>query len=318
MKYELNFGCDVITLPGKVLTERLHQCKEIELKALIALASDAELRSDFEAGAEALCQRLACDRAALDTAIAFWRGAGVVLTSKEASSVKNPKSRRRSNAPTYTGQELASIIEDENLSMIINELQKILKRTFNPTEANTVVSLMRYLNVDADYLMLLCRYCSEIGNPSMRYIETTAYSLFDEGITNSQLLDAYIKSKAEINSFFGMVRSIIGIGGRALSKSEKTTFEKWASEFGYSEEIIRLAYDITVEKTGKYSIRYLDKVLTNWHLSGLNTIEEINKYIENAQNKPEKSDNKSFETDEFFEAALRRSYESKIERPKDK
>ena len=76
-----------------------------------------------------------------------------------------------------------------------------------------------------------------------------------------------------------------------------------------------------VPEVSNYSIghlyRWLDKLKFDKVVHPY-SIEEINKYIENAQNKPEKSDNKSFETDEFFEAALRRSYESKIERPKDK
>lgn len=317
MKYELNFGCDVISLPGKVLSEKLSTCKETELKVLIALASSEELRADFESGADALAETLGCKRSDLDNALSFWRGAGVLLTTKEASTIKNPKSRRRSGIPTYTGEELARIVEDENLSAIIDELQKILGRTFNPTEANTVVALMRYLNVDETYLMLLCNYCTEMGKTSMRYIETTAYSLYDEGVTDSEMLDTYIRDKAEINSFIGQVRGIIGIGGRALSAAEKAMFEKWAGEYGYTADIVRVAYDITVDKTGKYSSRYLDKVLTNWYAAGLHTIEEIAAYIENGTGKPKSAGSGSFDTDDFFNAALRKSYESQITKKDD-
>lgn len=312
MKYELNFGCDVISLPGKVLTEKLPACKETELKVLIALASSEELRSDFESGADELASLLGCDRAALDAALSFWRGAGVLLTSKEATTIKNPKSRRRSGVPTYTGEELARIIEDEKLSSLIDEIQKIFGRTFNPTEANTVVALMRFLNLDETYIMLLCNYCAEVGKPSIRYLETTAYSLYDDGITDAESLDAYIRERAELSSFTGKVRSIIGIGGRALSASEKAMFEKWKNEFCYSPDIIRLAYDITVDKTGKYTSRYLDRVLTNWNSSGLRTIEEITAYNENGTGRPKQETDSSFETDDFFGAALRRSYESQI------
>ena len=84
------------------------------------------------------------------------------------------------------------------------------------------------------------------------------------------------------------------------------------------EDIVLRAYEITVEKTGKYTISYLDKILTNWHTTGYTTIEEIDeaqsRYSEN-----KKEENKgSFDTDDFFERSLKRSMDNAVKLVKEK
>ena len=74
--------------------------------------------------------------------------------------------------------------------------------------------------------------------------------------------------------------------------------------------------EITIEKCqGKLSYAYMAKILENWHINGIKTLEDAEKSLEEYKGK-QKLQMSSFDTDEFFEAALKRSNENMLERKK--
>jgi DnaD/phage-associated family protein len=91
---------------------------------------------------------------------------------------------------------------------------------------------------------------------------------------------------------------------RELTPKEKSIVEKW-SDAGLDIEYIKEAYNITVSKTQKASLNYCAKIVDNWLSNGIKTVENI-KESEDAFK--QKSSLSTFETDDFFEAALTRSY----------
>ena len=68
-------------------------------------------------------------------------------------------------------------------------------------------------------------------------------------------------------------------------------------------DVISMAYEIAVARTKEPSVPYTNAILERWHKEGLKNLEEIEKA--EAQKAPT---NGSFDTDDFFEAALKRSF----------
>lgn len=110
-------------------------------------------------------------------------------------------------------------------------------------------------------------------------------------------------------SLESFVRETFGTGSRALIKKEREYVDRWANQYRFSREMIAKAYEVTVARTNKASMDYANAVLENWYAAGYRTPEEVDaaeaERQKNADRRPEGS---SFDTDEFFEAALRRSY----------
>ena len=103
----------------------------------------------------------------------------------------------------------------------------------------------------------------------------------------------------------GRIRSLFGVGERAFTTKEKKFISAWINDMGYSIEIIEKAYEVTADATGKGSIPYANSVLERWFAAGLRTLEEIeDSYRSGDGDKPHEG---SFDTDSFFEAAVRRS-----------
>lgn len=115
----------------------------------------------------------------------------------------------------------------------------------------------------------------------------------------------------------GILRRLLRMGNRMLTEGELTAFTQWRAEYGFGYDIINHAYEITVENRGEYALHYMSAVLTKWHKKGLTTMEEVTAYEKgfreeklrkknNPQNNP--AGEGSFETDDFFNAAVRRSF----------
>jgi DNA replication protein DnaD len=211
------------------------------------------------------------------------------------------------------------VIERRGLSDLFDGCTAILGHTLNATETAAIVGLIDDLSLDKGFLLTLLAYCAEEGKGSVRYMEKTAVSLFERGVTTLAALDSYILSERERKTAEGTVRRLFGIGSRPFSKSEKEKIARWKL-YGYGEDVIGLAYDLTVDRTGKASLAYADKILISFYEKGLKTAEECMASVtEEAARKrhterrtPSRGrtaeSHSSFDTGDFMKRALERSY----------
>ena len=72
----------------------------------------------------------------------------------------------------------------------------------------------------------------------------------------------------------GEIMSLFGIRDRKLSESEQNMVDKWIS-YGYDNDLIALAYDRTVLRTGGLKWAYLDSILESWKTAGYKTRSEV-------------------------------------------
>lgn len=336
MKYEFNFGNGVISLPEAVLS-RLEAAGELDLKLLLLLASSPEMREDPDSAK--LATAVGYSASEVDISIAFWRGAGILKGGKSqkkkavaTATTENKKEPVQmalpapevisgiKDMPTYTGTEIEQLINEKSgLKSLLDECQRILEKVFSIHESNKIIGLSDYLGLEDGYILLLCSYCKSIGKGSVAYVAKTATELYQNNIDNLAALEAYIEHRERTVSFEGKMRTLMGIGSRALSTRERKFFEQW-SQFGFSDEILQLAYDQTVDSSGKAAVGLMNTILSSWHEKGVKTIADAQAQIDQHKSEikrqyakkngaePAFSDS-SFNTDEFFDIALQKSLE---------
>ena len=108
---------------------------------------------------------------------------------------------------------------------------------------------------------------------------------------------------------------MFGMGDRALTPAEKKKFSTWLYEYQYGLDVITRAFEVTVDAKGSPNLKYMDAVLANWNRDGLRTLEDIEasearfqaQKAEKLNKKPASDGQGSFNTDDFFAAAVRRS-----------
>lgn len=312
-----------MVLPASVLSAS--DADAVQMRVLLWLASDLSLAQK----PKQLAKLADCDAKTLRVALEFWRSNGV-LVAKEASEVEDvasapaeksakkveepaPKKilHRADELPNYSSTELAELLEKRvGVRALVNEAQQIIGKMFNPSEINILVGMYDYLGLSEEGILLLLAHCRNVGKVNLRAIEKYAYSLVDRDITTPAALEEEFRTVEALHTFEGQIRTMFGMGSRALTAREKKMLRAWAS-FGYDVEIVRRAYEITVTATNKPSFPYANSILERWHAEGLNTAEAIDQAVSEGKAKKVEEGTtlgNSFDTDDFFAAALNRSF----------
>ena len=318
MKYKINYGHSVGTFPKSVL-EIARRAGADELKVLLFLCS-----CEGNADEKKLAKLTGLKSESVRDALCFWRGAGVIeaadgeVTETDSESISTqpetkpesePKKKlqRSEELPNYTSEELANILESRSdAATLINECQNIMGKVFNVREINVLVGLCDYLTLDTEYIMILLTYCMSIGKKNLHFAEKLAFSLYDAGIHTPEELSEELRRRELRESAEGRIRTLFGIGSRAFTTKEKKFISAWLGEMGYSIEIIEKAYEATADATGSGSIPYANTILERWYSDGIRTLEDIEADAAKRKGSAEKNDG-SFNTDDFFEAAIKRA-----------
>lgn len=154
--------------------------------------------------------------------------------------------------------------------------------------------------------MILLTYCVSVGKKTLHFAETLAFALYDAGITNSEQLAEELRRREAAAGAEGKIRSLFGVGSRAFTTKEKKFISAWINDMNYSIEIIERAYEVAADATGKSSFAYANSVLERWNAENLRTIADIEESYKKKDGEKSTSSG-SFDTDSFFEAAVKRS-----------
>ena len=324
MKYKINYGSRVAVIPEGAI-DALSRAGANDLKVLISLCAQ-----NGTADVKKLSKLLCCGEDEVRESLSFWRGTGVieVTDGKETAKAENEdvktevvvatdkaeekaapakKLRGADELPKYTSDQLADILEErQETAALIDECQRIMGKVFNIKEINVLMGFVDYLQLDCEYIMMLLTYCVSIGKKTLHYAEKLAFALYDEGITQGEQLAEELRRREASAGAEGKIRSLFGIGERAFTTKEKKFISSWINDMGYSIEIIEKAYEVTADATGKGSFAYANSILERWNAAGLRTLSEIEESYKSGESASKPSSG-SFDTDSFFEAAVKRS-----------
>ncbi len=327
MKYQLHYGDGELRLPTAVLS-RLNDADADTLKVLLVVAADDDLTK------ENIAQRVGCDVDTVTDALGFWRGVGVLTCGtagkkKKATPPKQPETApqdtpapkvidsaapvapaQATQLPRYNTEEMVALLESRReLATLIDECARVLGKVLSTHETGLLLGIVDYLNVDAEYLLLLLAHCVKMGKKSVRYAEKLAIDLYDEGVTSLPVLQECLKRREQANEMEGKIRTLFGMSGRALTTKERRLIDAWQFTYHYGMDVITRAYEMTVDAIGKSSIPYTNSILERWAAAGLHTLEDIQKAEdERSAAKTDTAPGNSFDTDDFFDAALKRSF----------
>lgn len=328
MKISLCYTHGAAAVPLAALEDVLLSGSRTELAVLLyAAAHPASPLADMAAatGESPADIRRALDALAERGALSYEPESGDELPDAPADAAapeKQKKHLQSATLPSYSTEDTARILEgSEMLPGLIDACQQIIGKIFSTAEVSSLVSMVDYLSLDSDYILLLTTRCAEAGKPSIRYIERTAINLWDSGVTSYHDLEEYYARLDAGRSVEGRVRSMFGLGDRTLTKKEKDYIAAWAGDWGFGADMIEKAWEATVSGTGgKASMSYANKVLMGWFEGGIKTPEDVDRAEEarraagtvcsksSGKKAGQAPANSTFDTDDFFTAALQRSY----------
>ncbi len=322
MKLTVHYGNGAVALPAAFF-DYLDKADSLTLKLFLTLAQEAELRESLDT--KALAKRFAVKEEAIESAISFWENAELLSRSEQERDQSGPKAKsvtvsaktgENGNTvtvvssdpmPNYTGAELEALFEENpGWHSLIDECQKIAGKLFGRQDQCRVIAMTDVLRFDEESVLLLFHYAKSRDKCSCAYVLSIAKALLNEGITAFAEVEAYIASKEKAHGVENLIRRLAGIGARAFTAVEKRFITAW-SDADYPEELLTLAYEVTVNALGKFTFQYMNKVLANWHEAGYKTRQDAEAAMA-AFRKGKSDDGKeSFDVEDFLNAAINRT-----------
>ena len=101
--------------------------------------------------------------AEVDSAIAFWRGTGLLLVKEETGSVKIvSETKAHERSVSYSSSEIADAIDQNgDIGSMLNYASQKIGKILTPAEQGKLLSLVDVLPLDCAIVMGTIDYCAE-------------------------------------------------------------------------------------------------------------------------------------------------------------
>lgn len=287
---------ELIVLPGGV-REKLREASAPELKVLIYLYAKKEAETPEIASA------LGIPPGEVEAAFAFWRGAGLI--EPDDSGPKKAVPSTGSLYKSYDSHTISEFLLKEDFRTCCDIVGEKLGKQLTKNDYSSLVYLCDYVGLPPEMISGLAEYCVAREKRSMQYLVRTALAMYEQdGVDTYEKFERHLARLEQIGSSVEKVRRLCGFGDRELTAKEKNLLDRWFGEWELKYELVRLAYEKTVDSLGKVSLSYMNGMLKRWYESGWTTPEEVGA----KDKKPGNGDGSEAgygDGDAFFEAALK-------------
>ena len=306
----INYGNRVVAVPAAAL-RILGNATGNDVKILLCITENPSARPDE------ICAKLGIkDGEVYRNAVAFWRGAGIVSDTRQTGRASGAAVKKKAeeiivSVPTYTAEEVSEIAENNNaVRHMLDECTELIGKVFGETDSAKLISAVEYYGIDPEYVVLICAHCAKLGKKSVGFIISTLASLCRAGIVTVPQLNEYLLGIEKNAKLEIQVRQLVGMNmTRELTSRERGFISTWGDVYGYGIDVIRIAYEITVDSIGEPVLAYMNSILSKWFEKGLLTEKDIKEAVKkDSMGNKGADDGKSFDTDDFFAAALSKSY----------
>lgn len=199
---------------------------------------------------------LGIEQCLVDEAINYWIGLGFNIFSHKAKKIPEK--------PSYSVKELNEMSKnDSDFKFICNTVEAITGKVLTLGNYNTLAYIYKEIGLSSSTIILITNYAKKVDKPSIRYIENIADKLVENQATTYEEAEKFIGEMDRSYAYQNKIKKMYGID-RNLTQKEKQTFNTWLNEIKPKDEELMRAFDECIERTGKFSARYINAILVNW------------------------------------------------------
>lgn len=265
----------IFAVPSSVTEKHIKTAGALSLKVLLLVLSQPQITS------QRMAEMLCVSAGDIQDAANYWIINGILVSSEEtvppvsnaSSSAEGTPIKRVSQAPVrLSGKELEKRVkESSDVQLLISETERNFGKNLIPSEASALVSLYDWAGLSVDIILMIIGYCASIGKTNMRFVEKLAFEWIDKGIDSHETVAIHIKQLTEKSANESAVKTTFGIYNRSLTTKEKNFIHSWFVDMRFDIDMIKLAYEKTIDSTNNMSFGYINKILTSWNEKGIRT-----------------------------------------------
>ena len=296
-------------VPAKIIDENLRLASSCQLKTILFFFRRAALGETVTV--EDVARATGHKAEDIEDAFLFWEERGLLFSS-DAPSL--PAASKENDAPAEEGavkvkhpepeplpivkpsfeQVAERLGESEELQLLFREAQSILGRTIGYSGQSNLLMMHDNYGMPVEVILMLIKFASDNGQKGIDQIVKIARQWCAMEINDVKLADEYIKRQSRVDRIWKDFRNLSSVPNEIPTSKQRQYFNRWSDEYRFKADMIYLAYERSIEMTGKFSLPYTDKVLKGWHGLALKTPEDVEKAEELRRGIPdEKKDKKS-------------------------
>ena len=186
-----------------------------------------------------------------------------------------------------TAAEIAQRAEESaDIKFLLLETQNKLGRTIGYDGQCTLLMMHDTYGIPVEVILMIIEYAVSIGKSSFHYIASIGKDWGEREIDTIEKADEQISRLNSVNRVWASFAAMAGLSNSRPTQAQTKYIITWNREWGFSPEMIFLAYEQMAEHCQKMSFPYMNKVLESWHTNGIKTPSDVEK-----ANKPVSSPN---------------------------
>ena len=293
---------DAATLPSAV-GRYLKLAGSTQLQVLLWMATVGRGRGDAEACAADLGGRVSVEDCA--EAFRYWEQEGLLVRAKGAAPAapvkpadkpapaeKKPTPASRTVPATHAAEpavKKAPVMQrarDAEFRFLLESAERQLGKPLSHADQNRLLDLYDTAGLPVEVILMAVAYAVKMEKPKISYIQAVVRSWEEQGITTVDAADKHLCYLERTEQAWVQLEQWLDLSAVRPTLLQKTLAEKWLMQWSVSRELMLLAYERCVEKTGKFQGSYIDRVLESWRQDGLNTPEKVNSAAKTRRSAP--------------------------------
>ncbi len=175
--------------------------------------------------------------------------------------------------PYINPSEISAIIQsDANIAELF-KIAETLLGTLNPSMQNSLIWMHNYLGLKKEVILILIGYCIDKNKTNASYIDKIALSWAENEINSLESATAEVERLNSAHTYINEIKQIFELRQNPTTNQQKF-ISQWQND-GFSTDLLRYAYEKTVEQINKVSFEYINKILISWKESGFKSSEDV-------------------------------------------
>ena len=287
------FTLPIFAVPVVVVDKYLKLAGGNNLKVLLFMLrhGGAELSPEEIAAGTGLSPETAAD------AVLFWEQveaedfpaagqSGLCLKSEKSGKPENPVATDSEKSIAATVRKIAlqrtvpqppkaikaALKDSPDTQYLFERVEKLYGRALKHTEQAALITITDEIGFPASVAVMMADYCAEIGKLTPSYMKSVAADWTEREIVTLETAEAEIARLRESRTLLSELKRLFEYP-KPFSPGDRALIKKWSEEFGFSAEMIHLAYQEMLEYSDKISLKYTNRILEKWHADGILTPE---------------------------------------------
>lgn len=286
-KVRKDFKTPPFSVPSEIVDSHIKLAGALQLRVILYC-----LRHTYDAEIDPalMAELFAVSEEDVNDALMFWSELGFIECEGSVFTAQAPVIEPIKVAPPKTPRpdrkEVARRgLESPEIAFLLNEAQQKFGRMLKQSESSVLVWIYDDLGMDASLILMVLEYAVQAGKVNISYIEKIARDWSESGVDSIVAAEQRIVQLNNNRSAWNKMRRAFGLDSRSPSATEEALAVLCVIEWKMEDALLKRAYDACVDSLGKYNVKYIKKVLTEWHKQGISTVKQLEQSTDTANEK---------------------------------